>query len=109
MSQSTKNASGELLRSQNSTENKSTPNKPSPDYEHTFEKIPYTPFNVVGDNEKGYMAICGAYQLTDRMKTVNDVVEYVNSQPWELIITLMTMVIHTTKEIESKQSINKTV
>lgn len=59
----------------------------------TFEQIPYTPFWVTGNNETGYFAVMGKHKITDNKPTINDIVEYVNSQPWEMILTLINIII----------------
>lgn len=102
MSQSTRKPLKEQLNTQNSTEETATPREDcSKEKIHTYEEIPYTPFYVVGNPEKGYIAVCGTYQLTPYMKSKEEIVEYVNSQPYELLITLMSMVITKHEELKN--------
>lgn len=70
-------------------QNKGTYSNPK----HIFEQIPYTPFWVTGNTETGYFAVMGIHKITENKPTINDVVEYVNSQPWEMIITLINIII----------------
>jgi len=41
-----------------------------------------TPFRIVGDEEKGYIASIGNYRITDFMSSPDDVKLWVTSYPW---------------------------
>lgn len=68
----------------------------------TFEQIPYTPFWVTGDPEKGYAGIMGNFKITEIFETKEEVIELVNAQPYELLITIMSCVFEVLDEMKSK-------
>lgn len=101
MSQQTKKPFQELLNTQNSTEEIPTNKENSFNEKFTYKKLENTPFHIIGDDEKGYILVSGTFQLTEYMSTPNLVEEYFDTHPWEICITLITMVIHMNKQIET--------
>lgn len=100
MSHSTKKPFAEQLHSLNSTEEKNIPSSNSPEYDKTiYQQIPGTPFMLVGNKDNGYMAVYGNYKLTDRMKSMKELIEYVDNQPWQLIMNVIGMMIEITEKI----------
>lgn len=103
MSNSTKKPFAEQLQSTISRDEK---NEHKETYSNeklsNFERIPNTPFWVIGDPEKGYAAIMGKFKITENLKSVKDVIELVNAQPYELLITIMSGVFETLLELKSK-------
>lgn len=104
MSQQTKKPLQELLNTQNSTEETNT-NRPNYSEGHyTFDRVEKTPFYIIGDETRGYTLVSGTYQLCEYMDTKEEVIEYFNNHPWEITITLVTMIIHMTAQIKEHES-----
>lgn len=105
MQTSTKKPFAELLQSTLSAEGKKEHKENSSDEElTTFEQIPYTPFWVAGDPEKGYTAIMGKFKITETMESKQDIVELVNAQPYELLITLMSCVYEVLEDLKNAET-----
>lgn len=70
----------------------------------TRNPVENTPFAVVGNNENGYFLTMGKYRLTDNFQNEEDVIYYLENNTWEIIVTLMTAIIHAsqTHKIEMK-------
>lgn len=74
----------------------------------TNEEITGTPFRVVGDDEHGYSAVLSNYWLTKRMKTKEEVIEWVCKDTWEFRLTVMSAVASLDREWASKLKIEPT-
>lgn len=106
MSQSTKKPFSELLQSTLSAEErKEHKENYSNESIKTFEQIPYTPFWITGDEEKGYAAIMGMYKVTETMEKKEQILELVYAQPYELLITIMSVVFEVLHEMKNKPTI----
>lgn len=46
--------------------------------------------DIVGNSEHGWFIGLGMYRLTDFMETKEDCIEYLDSNMWELIISITT-------------------
>lgn len=104
MSQSIKKPLQDLLNTQNSTEETPTNKENSSNEAPVYEKVEGTPFHVVGNKETGYILVSGTYQLSEYRNTVEEAIDYLESHTWEIVITLITMVIHMTKKIENHEA-----
>lgn len=103
MSNKTKKPFSELLQSTLSPEERAIHKENYSNEElSTFELIPYTPFFVVGDPNKGYAAVMGKFKITETMDSKEQVVELVHAQPYELLITIMSCVFETILELKNK-------
>lgn len=107
MSDLTKKHSEQQLHTNTDAEEKNTINKgyseEQPKFKHTWENIKGTPFFMIGDQEKGYMAVMGKSQITQRFTTTEELEEYVYTQPWELLITIMVTIIDAMKEMKNRE------
>lgn len=69
-----------------------------------FEPLEGTPFFIEGSDKSGYVAIVRNAILTKQFPTKEELISYVQSKPWELIITLQTFVCDTYHEIKNDES-----
>lgn len=104
MSQSTKKPLQDLLNTQNSTEETNTNKENSSNDGSIYAKIEGTPFHIVGEITKGYIGVCGTFQITEYLKSPEEVENYIDTHTWEVCITLITMVIHMNKQIETHEN-----
>lgn len=106
MQHSTKKPFAEQLLFSTNAESENTNKQNSSDRpeesESTFEQIPFTPFFLVGDSSRGYAAVMGKFRITEIMTNKEDVVEYVNAQPYELLIAIMSGVFESLLEMKAK-------
>lgn len=109
MSNSTKKPFAEQLHSLTNVEGNNT-NKENCSNEPlgTFEQIPFTPFFVIGDSEKGFAAVMGKFRITELMERKTDVIEYVSAQPYELLITIMSAVFQVLQESKGASILDTT-
>jgi hypothetical protein len=61
-----------------------------------------TPFIAKWIENIGWFAVCGKYRLTEPMETEEELINYVNGKPYELIIVLINIV-----TMESTKLINE--
>lgn len=87
MLESTKQKHGEQLNIElngQESENKSRSN-----YE-LLERIEIqgTPFTMVGSEEQGYFAAMQRYRITERHKTKEEVLNYIDTNMWKIIVNI---------------------
>lgn len=103
----------ELLQLQNTTDVTST-NKPNSTELVRKEHVEGTGFDIVGNEEQGYMIALGNYRLTEWRKTIEECRDMIEKRDWELILGMMGACIQaaeTEKEIHSKMydGVNRTM
>lgn len=101
MSESTQKRFEEQLHTNTHVEEKTTNKENYSNDAPVYAKVEGTPFHVIGEKEKGYILVSGTYQLTEYLETPEKAIEYLETHTWEIVITLITMVIHMTKKIEN--------
>lgn len=72
----------ELLNTQNSIEDEHTSKVQSSEQLAFYERIPNTPFTIVGTPVDGYFLSIGKHRLTDKVKTVDEVKELLITDKW---------------------------
>ncbi|AXH76241.1 MAG: hypothetical protein [Microviridae sp.] len=60
------------------------------------KKIDGTPFEIIGNNEKGYFLAFGKYRLTDLFETIEEVQMHIASNHWEITAILIAVMIEIT-------------
>lgn len=81
---------GELLNTQNNVSE--THNENSPLIIH--EPIENTPFIITGSSNKGYFIRMGSYRLTKYVKSIEECKTMLDSNKWEIIVTIIAAVEH---------------
>lgn len=70
------------------------------------EQIPNSPFWIIGNRIDGYYLVLGHYRLTDVYNTKQEVVDFVNNRPWDIILGMIISVNHTDKQLQ-EQNVEK--
>lgn len=76
----------ELLNTQMNAED---PNKENSGKLIEREQIPGSPFWIIGDEEKGYFLAFNKWQLTEYMRTKQDIKENLETNKWDIILKLI--------------------
>lgn len=53
------------------------------------EQLEGTPFWIIGNNEEGYFLAFGKFKMTERYKTKDEVIEYLNSNEYNIIAQMI--------------------
>lgn len=75
---------------QMNVENKNTYNKELV----SRKKIPNTPFEIIGNEERGYFLAFGKYKLTPDIKTEEDVIMYLEETSWYIIVNIIAIMLN---------------
>ncbi|AXH73731.1 MAG: hypothetical protein [Microviridae sp.] len=54
--------------------------------------IANTPFEVVGEEKQGYFLALGKFRLTEPMKTEQDIEDYLNSNMYNVMLTVIQLI-----------------
>jgi len=68
----------------------------------TWQYVEGTPFHVKGNKNNGYVATMSNYILTEPKETIQEVEDYVRSKPWELMVTVINIVMNIRETILAK-------
>ena len=83
-----------------SSENDSTSSQPN---NLAYSKqLEGTPFRINKTEQDTYFLTCGEYQLTTTFETPDEATDYINTNRWELILTLIHIVLHKNNLITNK-------
>lgn len=63
------------------------------------QQIEGTPFWIMGNKTDGYYMVMGHYRITNVMNTMEEVTEYLNTNKWDVILSMIISVNHTDKEL----------
>ena len=101
-----KHTQSELQSQTNAEEltNKNSSNEPV----ETWQYIEGTPFHCKGNDTDGYVATMSNYIVTEPKETIEELEDYVRSKPWELIVTLINIVMNIRETILKEAAKNNT-
>lgn len=94
------------LSIQSTNVDESVDNNPSGEQLLEREQITNSPFWIIGNKVDGYYLVLGHYRLTDVYNTKQEVIEYVNNRPWDIILGMIISVNHTDKQLQ-EQNVEK--
>lgn len=74
-------------------------------YERT--QIPNSPFWIIGEPEKGYAVVMADFQITNMMKTKEELLKAIEENHWEIIYRMIGIVAQKLIEEEKQAQIKK--
>lgn len=80
-----------------------THNNDSSEQVELNEEIPYTPFRVVGNKEKGYFIALGLHRLTEYQKTQEQAIQLLDNNMWLIIANMMVTIIQQNEELNKQK------
>lgn len=85
----------ELHGSNNASENDNLVSGEIRKGEQLLKRIPvkYAPFVKMWTEDRGWWAVAGKYAITENFDSEEELDEYLQSKPWDLIITLINIII----------------
>lgn len=83
--------------------------KPSLDELFERHKVANSPFEIVGNKERGFCMRMGKYKLTNQFDTVAECLQYTETNLWDFITTLIFTMIEAHKELDKLDQTNKTI
>lgn len=69
-------------------------------------QVPNTDFEVVGNDELGYILTLGKFKLTEPLQTADDVYQYLEQKPWKVQLALTYAVVKAIQQ-ENISNLNK--
>lgn len=67
-----------------------------------------TPFEIVGEERQGYFGALGKYRITEPMKTEADVEQYIKDNMYNVVMTVMAILIPGEVKQQLKEHLNPT-
>lgn len=71
------------------------------------EDIPETPFVLISIEQGKYFAVLGMKQITPNFKTKGEVLQYIEQNMWNIVLTMILIINETRKDLVNKIESNQ--